>query len=539
MKILKYKFLLICFIGLGLISISSCTDNFENINTNPNAPEVAPTNMIFNNATRYLMHYTRDGWWSARMTLPWMQYSGQHVYQEEDKYQYRENQTSNGWFYLYKSATDLKSIIDFCENEDTKDQMAGYGNLDNQVAVSRIMIAYIFDELATHFGDVPYWSYSNDDPDFQALNVDEYMQPKYASQEKIFTDILNELKLAADQIDESEDVFVSGDNIYEGDATKWKKFANSLRLRIANRIKDVYPDAAGIMDDAIAEGVFESNDDSAIQAFGTTSSEGSPFWQTFIVGKRQDFATGQAIVNLLKGESTVPGMEGLIDPRLPKMVAPIGYSAYEVEAHAYDEATMDDIDLDDYVGMPAGLPNSMVQANSDILRVSWPSYNVIKPDFGEVLMEYSEVQFILSEKNGWSQTEYEEGVRSSMARWEVADADVEDYIAALPAANEETVMTQKYIALYFQPQEAWNEYRRTGYPSNNVLLLPGDTGTDINGETYTMTVLRSGNVVADDLPARVRYPQTEETLNIKSYQEAVGGLDHGDEIDSKLWWDVN
>lgn len=539
MKILKYKFLLVCFIGLGLISISSCTDNFENINTNPNAPEIAPTNMIFNNATRYLMHYTRDGWWSARMTLPWMQYSGQHVYQEEDKYQYRETQTNNGWFYLYKTATDLKAIIDFCENEDTQEQMAGYGNLDNQIAVSRIMLAYVFDELTTHFGDVPYWSYSNDDPEFQALNVEEIMQPKYASQEKIFKDILNELKLASDQLNTSEAVFISGDNIYDGNASKWKKFANSLRLRIANRLKDVYPEASSIMDDAIAEGVFESNEDSAIQAFGTTSSEGSPFWQTFMVGGRQDFATGQAFVELLKGNSTVPGMENLIDPRLPKMVAPIGYTAYEVEAHAYGEATMDDIDIDDYVGMPAGLPNSMVQANSELKKVSWPSFNVIKPDFGEVLMEYAEVQFILSEKNGWSQAEYEEGVRASMERWEVSGADIDDYIAALPAANEETVMTQKYIAFYFQPQEAWNEYRRTGYPNNNVLLLPGDTGTDINGDTYTMTVLRSGNVVADDLPYRVRYPQNEETLNIQSYQEAVGGLSNGDEINSKLWWDVD
>src|SRR5699024_10281550 len=114
------------------------------------------------------------------------QYSGQRIYQEEDKYQYRESQTDNGWFYLYKTATDLKTIIDFCENPETMEQMAGVGDLDNQIAVSRIMLTYVFDELTTHFGDVPYWSYGSDDPDFQALNIDETMQPKYASQQKIF-----------------------------------------------------------------------------------------------------------------------------------------------------------------------------------------------------------------------------------------------------------------------------------------------------------------------------------------------------------------
>lgn len=532
MKNLKNKILIICVLGLGLLTIHSCTDRFEEINTNPNEPEVVPTNMIFNGATRYLMHYTRDGWWSARMTLPWMQYSGQRIYQEEDKYQYRESQTNNGWFYLYKTATDLKSIIDLCEDPDTMDEMSSYGNLDNQIAVSRIMLAYIFDQLATHFGDVPYWSYSNDDPDFQALNIEENMQPKYAAQEKIFPDILNELKLAAAQINENEAVFNSGDNIYYGEATKWKKFANSLRLRIANRIKDVYPDANAHISEAISDGVFTSNEDSAIQDFGTTSSEGSPFWQTFMVGKRQDFVVGQSFVELLKGNKGDFG----VDPRLPKMVAPIGYTGYEVENRDYQEADMENIDLDDYVGMPSGLPSGLVSANSENKLTSYASYHVLKADFGEVLMGYPEVEFILSEVNGWSQAEYEEGVRASMEKWGVDEDNINSYIASLPAADEENVITQKYIALFMQPQEAWNEYRRTGYPNGEVLLLPGDQGVDIFGESYQMTPLRSGNVTATDLPERVRYPQDEQTLNTINYQQASSNLSNGDEIDSKLWW---
>lgn len=533
MKILKYKILILCLLGIGLVSITACTDNFEEINTNPNEPEIAPTNMIFNGATRYLMHYTRDGWWSARLTLPWMQYSGQRIYQEEDKYQYRESQTDNGWFYLYKTATDLKSIIDFCEDPETSDEMAGYGAINNQIAASRIMLTYIFDELTTHFGDVPYWSYGSDDPDFQALNIDETMQPKYASQEKIFADMLKELKEAADQLDTGEPVFVSGDNIYGGDAGKWKKFANSLRLRIANRIKNVYPDAQNHISEAISSGVFESNGDSAIQDFGTTSSEGSPFWQTFMVGNRQDFVAGQSIVELLKGNT---GNAGVIDPRLPKMIAPIGYTGYEVEARAYEEATMDDIDVADYVGMPSGLPSGFVSDNSENKLTSYMSYHIMKPDYGEVLLGYPEVMFILSETNGWSQSEYEEGVRASMEKWGVEQDDIDDYMASLPAANEENVLTQKYIALFMQGKEAWAEYRRTGYPNGDVLLLPGDTGTDIFGETYTMTPLKSGNVTPTRIPDRVRYPLGEQTLNRSNYQEASSHLSNGNEIDSKLWW---
>ncbi len=541
MNIFKNRLLIIGILGFGLLFTSSCTKDFEEINTNPNNPEVVPTNMIFNGATAYLMNYTRDGWWSARMSLPWMQYSAQLIYQEEDKYQYRESQTDNGWFYLYKSATDFKSIIELCEGESTATQMAAYGNLQNQIAASRIMLCYAFDQLATHFGDVPYWSYGNqDNPNFQALQIDEYLLPKYATQEAIYKDILAELKAASEQLVLNEPVFITGDNIYNGDASKWKKFANSLRLRIANRIKGVYPDAQAAIDDAIASGVFTSNADNAVQAFGTSSTEGSPFWKTFMVGRRQDFVAGASFTNLLKGETGDFG----IDPRLPKMIAPVGVDGYHVEAHGYVESTYSEIKndpslLDQYVGMPIGLPNDLVEVNSEIGKTSFYSYHVIKADFGEVLMEYAEVEFILSELNGWDQTHYENGVRASLEKWGVAEDAITDFVSNLPPASEENVLTQKYVALFMQPQEAWCEYRRTGYPDDTVLLLPGEASKDLDGTEYVMTPLMSGNVLATDIPARVRYPQSESNVNNKSYQEAVGRLSNGDEINSKLWWDVN
>src|SRR5699024_8700348 len=115
--------------------------------------------------------------------------------------------------------------------------------------------------------------------------------------------------------------------------------------------------------------------------------------------------------------------------------------------------------------------------------------------------------------------------------------DIDDFINDLPPANEANVMTQKYVALFMQPDEAWNEYRRTGYPDNTVLLLPGDEGTDIDGFTYTMTAMLTGNVTPTDIPDRVRYPNNLQSLNIANYKEAVDKLSNGDEVDSKLWWE--
>lgn len=525
----------IAIFGLLMISstplITSCTSEFDEINTNTNNPELVPTNTLFNGSTRNLMYNTRDGWWSGRLTLPWMQYSAQYNYTEEDKYQYRDTQTAGGWLNIYRSIYNFKDII--VKAEDPSLNMYLYGDVDNQIAASRIMMAYSFDQLVTHFGDVPYWSYSGkNNPNFQALDVDVYPRPAYATQTEIYENILQELDEAADQLNLNQSVFSGGDNIYKGDANKWYKFANSLRLRIANRVKTQIPSANAHITDALAKGVFTSNEDNATLAFGSGSAQGSPFWGTYYVSARIDFLMNNQFIKLLKGESATN--YGL-DPRLFRYAAPksaslnmnVGNSGLFQE---YAEST----DSNDYEGMPYGLTDELLESNQDLEATSFASKYVIKDTYAEILMEYSEVEFILSEINGWSQANYENGVQASMSKWGVNPADAASYIASLPAANMENVMNQKYIALYMQPDQAWIEYRRTGFPNGNILLMPGASTTDKNGETYTFTPLQSGNVIATDIPDRLRYPITEASINKSAYQDAISRLSNGDEINSKL-----
>lgn len=525
------KYLLLFTLLGSTVFLSSCDNDLENINKNPNSPEVVPTNAIFNGATRYLMASTRDGWWSARLTLPWMQYIAQLEYTEEDKYQYRANQSANGWSMIYRSTMNFKDIINRCEDPKTGAQMAQYGNVKNQIAVSRIMLAYSFDQLVSSFGDIPYWSYGGkSNPDFQALQIDEFPAPKYVSQEIIYEDLLKELSEASDQLVLTEPVFTSGDNIYKGDAAKWKKFANSLRLRIANRVKDKLPSAKAHINDAINDGVFTLNSDNAVQAFGNSAAEGSPFWATHYTGSmRTDFAMNAVFIKFLKGNST---KSYGVDPRLQKYAAPIGLSRSNIYPMTYTE----DNTPDKYVGMPYGLPKDRLTKNNNTQKLSFVSGNVMKPTYGEILMEYAEVEFILSEVNNWDASHYKAGVKASMDKWGVAADKTEAYIAALPTANQENVITQKYIALFMQGMESWNEYRRTGYPNKDVLLMPGVSTTDVNGDIYTFTPLVSGNVVATDLPARLRYPDTNATLNPDNYNAAKAKLSNGDEIDSKLFF---
>lgn len=108
------------------------------------------------------------------MILPWVQYSAQTGYTEEDRYRYRLPASGDAlWSISYRVAQDYKKIILLNTDPATKEQMAVYGPNVNQIAAARVMLAYVFLNLVDSYGDVPYYSYGNPDPDFQALDVDK------------------------------------------------------------------------------------------------------------------------------------------------------------------------------------------------------------------------------------------------------------------------------------------------------------------------------------------------------------------------------
>jgi len=531
---MKNKLIIFALLAFA-IGLHSCNKDITDLNDNPNEPEVVPTSNIFTYATKRYFDESRDAFSAGRLTLPWMQYWGQTAYADEDRFLYRETTAEGLYNNAYLVANNLKSILDLNTDEDTRETASSYGNNDNQIAASRIMLSYIFYELTNFFGDVPYYSYGSDNESFQALNDEETATPVFAASQDIYADILNELRESADMINTAEPVFTTGDNIFNGDAEKWKKFANSLILRVAMNLSEVDPATAdAAIDVAIADGVMESNADNAAQAYDTADDNASPFWQAFI--DRTDFAVAAPFVDLLKGET---GNFGL-DPRLYEMAAPIKASIGEVKAGTYEPS----MDSDDYIGIPYAFRNTNFL---DRETYSFMSSKVLKPDYEEVLMEYAEVQFIISEHNGFTQENYENGVQASMEKWGVAESDITTFVSNLPPATEENVLNQKYVALYMQAHTAYADYRRTGFP--NTLVLPGETVAlppeQVQGlppenrvSTYTF---ESGPVdpALTELPFRLRYPQILQTLNGENRNAAASRLPNGDLITSKLFWDVN
>lgn len=510
--------------GLALLgTTTSCQKDFEEINTNPNRPQQALPTALFNGSTKLFLKNTRNYTTSGMMFRSWMQYTAQDTYTKESRFLYRDYAGDYLWRYPYQVAGGYKDIIDLNTNPKTKELMTTYGKNENQIAAARIMMAYTFALLVETFGDVPYYSYGSPNPErFQALQLEKYISPVYATQKEIYTDLLKELKEAAAQIVSDSYVFKEGDYIFET-PDKMRRFANSLRLRLAIRLKDVSDtELRTLAQQSIDElkagtAVMQSEADTVELQFDSDDTNPAPIYNEYFVSNRVDYSPSNSFVQLLKGQRGNFG----VDPRLQKYFAPKGLTKYQARDGRYTESD----NLNDYIGMPYGLDESMAdfQFKSGV-AVSFFSSRILQPNYAEVFMEYSEVCFLLSEANGWDDTWYKKGVEASMKKWGVADTKITNFLNTIPAANQENVLTQKYIALYMNPNEAWAEYRRTGYPHT---LIKVNEETDLNIPTEAgQTKYRFESLVADltDIPERLFYPVAYKVINEANYQNALKSM---------------
>lgn len=500
---------------LGSLFMASCSkESLEDINNNPNNPLSVPTTTIILSAEKQLIDNLRNENISLRGTNLFAQYYSQYIYTDQSRYDIPRAYLDTYWDNAYKALNNLQEIIELNTGEATKDKATAgtAGTNANQIAIARILKSFGFQTLTDVFGNIPYNSFGNSNVDFQALTrVPEILNPVYATQEAVYTDILNELKAAGDTLIKysSLNTFGAYDIIYKGSNTKWAKFANSLRLRVATRIREKLPALyEEHYADAIAKGVFSSNDDNAVFNYQATAPNEAPLYRATVTANRRDFSVSHIVVNALKGQL---GPVTAADPRLPIYARPN--------------------DAGQYVGLPYGLGT----AEAGILKIeeiSLPGTVVNAANYGEVLQEYAEVAFLISEHNNWSQDDYVKGVKASLLKWGVTEAAANTYIAAIPPADKANVLHQKYIALFTQGSEAWSEIRRTGYPT--YLVKPGDiVWTRVTPDGTFQYKFQP--LFGDGIPSRLYYPDKEQAVNKAHYQQAVS--QQGDDvIITKLWW---
>ncbi len=526
--------------GIVAIFIGGCTKNFDQINEDPNYPTEVTTCALFTAAQKSLMDDMMDEWWAGRQSQLYAQYWTQRNYTSEDRYSMRQNNNNTYFRLLYTDIMDLVEIIRLNEDTLTRVKYSIYGDNDNQVACAKILKAWAMQVMTDTYGDIPYTEA------FQGNAKVEILNPKYDKQEDVYAALLTDLKAAVDMINVDASGFSSGDIIYGGDMAKWKKFGNSLRLRVALRMSGRDKSK---LDDIIAENAgdpeayFTSNADNAIFSYIGSNPNVAPVYNALWNEARNDFTMAKPLIELLKGDNdTLNGkinpFHGLVDPRLQIYSRPKS-------------------------GVYRGMPYGMTDAQSQSYKGKCPSfyydpngnaaYNTVtatvvhNPRWSPVYMDYAEVEFILSEVNDFEQTHYINGVRASIEYWRDMAADfeswsttkindfnvqLEQYIATLPPANMENVMTQKYIAFYMQGYQAWSEYRRLGYPT--MLVKPGEV-TNILADG-TLIYFNSLEDTHGDIPRRVTYPQQEYTVNNTNTTAAAEHM-QGDYLYTHVWWD--
>ncbi len=483
---MRYKIL---SVFAALAAITACGD-LTSINTNPNGPVDVPPPSILPSVIQVLVGNVNGvNSLNIRGGGLWVQYYSEIQYRDEDKYIVRSG-TSGGWGMYNSALEDIQRMI-------LKGQAT---STPNWTAVGRILRSYAFSVMTDAMGDLPY---------SQALKGDTVLAPVYDTQQQIYTGMLADLAQANTDIDPAGIGFESGDLMYGGNMAKWRKFANSLRLRLAIHLSKADPTkAASEAAAALAAGVFASNADNAQLMYLSTSPNRNPIYND--AQGRDDYGMSKTFVDSLTSWA---------DPRLPvfAQVNPAGTG---------------------FQGLPNGLNDGEGTPIVNISRFGafWRSTAAAPME----LLTYSEVLFLEAEaaERGWipggsvqAATYYTNAITASLQQYGVAAADIATYLGqakvgynaagATLAGRMNQIMYQKWVSLFMQGMEAWTEVRRTGIPS----LIPGPRAV-------------FGAGIAGNIPQRLPYDDNEAVLNAANLSAAVSaqGFSAGNDIQSKLWF---
>lgn len=478
---MKLKYIAI-IAGLLLFSATSCKKELVKINQNPNGSQTAQPDYLLTAATKA----TADTYWgvanSMDASLLFVQYWAKIQYTDPDRYIYTNSSFQELWTVGYsKSIVNLNQVI----------QLANAQGNTNYKGVALVLRSWAFALLTDAYGDIPYK---------QATNIDQSITPAYDTQKDVYYGLLDDLKSAQAALN-PEGKAIAGDIIYGNNITLWKKFANSLRLRLALRIADRdATKAKQVLDDVQAEGSgYISSNSEIAQLVYLDSPNQNPVSNLF--DTRDDYRISKTIVDKLVS---------LNDPRLPIYASPT-----------------QDPTPQTYVGIPNGL---LVGDASSLgfTKTSKPGAYFRAPHAPAVIISYAEVLFDRAEAAARGLTTedasglYKLAITASLQQYGIADTDIAAY-TALPAVQynaanyKKSIGEQKWIALFGQGLEAFAEWRRLDYPQ----LQPAVAGT-----------------LGGKLPVRFIYPGTEQSLNGTSYKAAVA--DQGpDLLTTKLWFDVN
>ncbi|MFA5297387.1 MAG: SusD/RagB family nutrient-binding outer membrane lipoprotein [Lutibacter sp.] len=470
---MKKIILKVIIVGVSTLLAFSCTDDFTELNTNPNNPDSAPLTNVFAGTIINL----GDSFGTSEIAYPasFVGFATRSIYNDATNY----GGTPPEVFWSNLMST-------FSRNNNVVIVNAEKENNFNTLGAALVDKAYVSQMLVDTYGPIPYFEADQ--------GSTGNFKPKYDSEKDIYADLIIQLDRANDLFDNSASAakIGVGDILLANNMDLWRKFGNSLQLRIAIRISN--KDAATsktiikkILDNPSKYPILESNADNILLAY--PGGDWREPW-TSASDYYVDIKIGAPIVDILKS---------LSDPRLSHYAAPNASG--------------------DYIGLTVGADGN-------------DTYSKINPQFvsnetGSVpFLKYSEVEFIKSEAyardlaTGNAATAYANGITASMMEYGIAQSDIDAYLVQANVVwnnDLERLYTQKWISLFRESWEAWSEMRRTDVP-----LLNPAVNSNYTGHNRT--------------PFRFSYPDTERSLNGSNIPATVTETDNF--WGYKIWWDT-
>lgn len=511
---IKYISLVLSMLCMG---VSSCDKDFEKTNMNPNNPETVSSSLLLPNIIRSAANEIVGNSWGIGNVV--VQYTAKIQFTNEDRYNWGPQ--TNPYNVFYNALRDVNNMI----------AISGEVGQNNYVGAAKVMKSLMYAFMTDAYGDLPYTEAT------KAKEGTNY--PKFDRQQVIYEGILADLA-EANQLLGSSTENMEGDILFQGDVLKWKKLANSLRLRALMRLSDrMDPSAAmqAIVADPTGHPIISSNaDNAALQYLQDVPNQ--HYLYTTRSGSFDEYRLSTTMEAVLKDYN---------DPRLYAFAQPTNDSGAGILGDPEDYAGVPNglADENAYGYSPSGDPNkggSNYISRVGLLFSCLTCSEMASPvGFQTMLISYSEVQFILAEARergfiniGDASVYYNNGVKASFDYYEnrlrVANLNVladviqpDDAYFMQPqvvyeGAQDERLQKigiQKWLSLFFTGMEAWYDWRRTGIPE----IKPGPAA------------------FIESIPVRFMYPTSVQALNREAYQEAVR-VQGEDRITTRVWWDV-
>jgi hypothetical protein len=470
--------------------LGSCTGDYLNINDNPNSAVSATPELVLSaalNTTAGRLTHNQIGNFFGGYWAPSGSYSG---FIEERQFDYNASYGTNVWNSCFDNLQDYQYILD----------KASAQKWTAVVGIAKVMTAYNYQILVDTYGNIPYTD---------ALKGTSSIRPKYDDASAVYDGLVKTLESASTDLK----VAISSTNpspgaqdiVFKGDLAKWRRFANTLRLRILVRQSNVSgKDLKGEIAKVVAEGAgFLKAGETVNSTPGYLKSTGkmNPFWENYVQNAAgSDAGTKQAYVCSDFFIRTI--QDDLKDPRLARLAAKNNAGIY--------------------VGVPLGDGND----TNLFPKRSWFGPAIIKSfDQPMVLMTAAESFFLQAEAvqraftTGDAKALYEAGITEAFTAAGLTAAEAATYYArttpnigwAASTDKIEAIITQKWVAMFsLTGFEAWSEVRRTGFPR----------------------VPLATRAIQAKTPARLFYPTSEIATN----SENVAAQNVTSQFDNKIFW---